>query len=157
MSRLSRSGRRPALVVALSVIGLYLLAVAVRAYAAAQLPFPATEAAAYYAGVAQHIVSGAGLMSDAVWSYATPPLVAPKPAFELWMPLSSLVSATAMIVLGHGYGAAQVGSVLLGAAIAPLAWLMARAAAAAGGLAPRRVAAIALGTGSWPHCWHRSS
>ena len=74
MSRLSRD----TIVVVATIVGLYVLAAAVRLYAAAQLPFPATEAAAYYAGVAQHVVHGQGLVSDAVWSYATPPLVAPK-------------------------------------------------------------------------------
>lgn len=129
------------------LVGLYLLALVVRLYAATQVPFPATEAAAYYAGVAQHIAQGEGLVSDAVWSYATPPLQAPKPAFELWMPLSSFVSAIAMAVLGSDYRSAQVGGALLGALLAPLAWLMARAAAGASGLEPRRISAVALATG----------
>jgi hypothetical protein len=133
--------------IVLGVFGLYLLALVVRLYASAQLPFPATEAAAYYAGVAQHIAQGAGLVSDAVWSYATPPLEVPKPAFELWMPLSSFVSAAAMAVLGTDYRSAQIAGALLGALIAPLAWAMARAAARAGGLEHRRGASVALATG----------
>jgi hypothetical protein len=147
MPGLTRSNSRFDLDAAAIVIGLFLLALVVRLYASAQLPFPATEAAAYYAGVAQHIAQGAGLVSDAVWSYATPPLEAPKPAFELWMPLSSFVSAIAMSALGIDYGAAQVGSSLLGALVAPLAWALARAASTAGGLETRRADAVALATG----------
>jgi len=147
MPGLTRSLGRLDVGVALSVIGLFVLALVVRLYAAGQLPFPATEAAAYYAGVAQHIAQGTGLVSDAVWSYATPPLEAPKPAFELWMPLSSFVSAIAMSALGTDYRSAQVGGALLGAFVAPLAWALARAAATAGGLDARRGAAVALATG----------
>jgi hypothetical protein len=147
MPGLTRSTGRFDLGAAACIVGLFLLALVVRLYASAQLPFPATEAAAYYAGVAQHIAQGAGLVSDAVWSYATPPLEAPKPAFELWMPLSSFASAIAMSVLGSHYGAAQVGSALLGALVAPLAWALARAASTAGGLETRRGAAVALATG----------
>ena len=63
------------------VAGLYLMALAFRLVAAAQVPFPATEPAAYYASVAASLVGGEGLVSHGVWSYATPPLVVPKPAF----------------------------------------------------------------------------
>src|SRR6187455_3235076 len=115
MSRLSTQHGRGAVIAVSTIVGLYLLAVIVRLYAAGQLPFPATEASAYYAGVAEHVVAGEGLVSDAVWSYATPPLVAPKPAFELWMPLSSFISVMAMTLLGPSFWAAQVGSALLGA------------------------------------------
>jgi hypothetical protein len=133
---------------AVLVLGLYVVAVVVRLLVATQLPFPATEAAAYYAGVAQNLMDGHGLVSDAVWSYATPPLVAPKPAFELWMPLSSLVSATSMALLGTTYWAAQVGGALVGALVAPLAWAIARSAATVGGLEARRVNAVALTCGA---------
>jgi hypothetical protein len=147
MRRLS-GGTGPVGSTVVVVLGLYAVALVARLLVAAQLPFPATEAAAYYAGVAQNFVTGHGLVSDAVWSYATPPLVAPKPAFELWMPLSSLVSAASMMVLGTSYWAAQVGAALLGALVAPLAWALARGAARAGGLEPRRAGAVALASGT---------
>ena len=35
-------------------------------------------------------VEGRGLVSDALWSYQTPPLVFPRPAFEVWLPLPTL-------------------------------------------------------------------
>ena len=93
--------------------------------------------------------TGQGLVSDGVWSYATPPLAVPKPAFELWLPMSTFVSAAAMSVLGASFWAAQVGGALLGAAVAPLAWAIGREAARARG--------STLGAaGPWPSprvCW----
>jgi hypothetical protein len=103
-------------------VGLYLLALVIRIAAAEQIPFPTTEPSAYYVDVARSLVSGEGLVSHGVWSFATPPLVVPKPAFELWLPMSSFVSAVPMAILGSGYGAAQLGGALLGALVAPLAW-----------------------------------
>ena len=38
-------------------------------------------------GVARNVVEGRGLVSDAIWSFQTPPLQFPRPAFEVWLPL----------------------------------------------------------------------
>ena len=127
--------------------GLYLLALAIRLVAASQIPMPSTEPSAYYADVAGSLVRGEGLVSHAVWSYATGPLVVPKPAFELWLPMSSLVSALSMTVLGSTWWAAQVGSALLGALVAPLTWAVARGAARGAGLDARRTRAVAIASG----------
>ena len=128
-------------------VGLYLLALAVRLVAAGQLPFPTTEPSAYYVDVAQNLLAGSGLVADGVWSYATPPLAVPKPAFELWLPMSTFVSAAAMSVLGSTFWAAQVGGAVLGAAVAPLAWAIGREAARAQGLDRRRTGAVAIAAG----------
>jgi hypothetical protein len=82
-----------------------------------------------------------------MWSYATPPLVLPKPAFELWMPMATFVAAIPMALFGTSYGAAQLGSVLLGAAAAPMTWLVARDAAALTEIGARRTSAVAIGSG----------
>jgi hypothetical protein len=71
----------------------------------------------------------------------------PKPAFELWQPLASLVTAAAMQVMGPTLGAAQVAMAILGAAVAPLAWLIGRDAASAHGLDARRGGAVAITSG----------
>lgn len=68
----------------------------------------------------RNLVEGRGLASDALWSYATPPLSLPKPAFEIWIPMASFLAALPMAVLGTSFAAAQVSSVLLGALVAPL-------------------------------------
>ncbi len=132
---------------ALIPVGLYLLALAIRLIAADQVPFPATEPSAYYVDVAQNLLAGNGLVADGVWSYATPPLEVPKPAFELWLPMSSFVSAAAMSVLGSSFWAAQVGAAILGAAVAPLAWAIGREAARAQELEARRGRAVAITSG----------
>jgi hypothetical protein len=128
-------------------LGLYLLALLIRLVAAEQIPFPTTEPSAYYADVARNLVDGAGLVSNGVWSYATPPLVVPKPAFELWLPMSSFVSAAPMAVLGTGFGAAQLGGALLGALVAPLAWVIGRESARTSSLDARRAGAVAIASG----------
>jgi hypothetical protein len=128
-------------------VGLYLLALVIRLLVAGELPFPTTEPSAYYVDVAQNLVAGEGLVSHGVWSYATPPLEVPKPAFELWLPMSSFVSATAMSVLGSSFWAAQVGSAVLGALVAPLAWGLAREAGRAQSLDARRGGAVAIASG----------
>lgn len=123
------------------------VAVAVRAWAAGQITFPVNEGSAFYVGVARNLVEGRGLVSDAIWSYATPPLVLPKPAFELWMPMGSLIAAPAMAMLGTTFAAAQAGAVLMGALVAPLAWIVARQAAAAAGLEGQRAWLVTAGSG----------
>lgn len=128
-------------------VGLYLLALTVRLVVSGELPYPTTEPSAYYVDVARNFLAGDGLVSDGLWSYATPPLEVPKPAFELWLPMSTFVSAAAMSVLGSSYWAAQVGGALLGALVAPLAWGIAREAGRAQALDARRCHAVAIASG----------
>lgn len=128
-------------------LGLYAFALIVRLVAAVEMPFPTTEPSAYYVDVAQNLVAGHGLVSDAVWSYATAPLEVPKPAFTLWLPMSTFVSAAAMTVVGDSFWAAQLGHSLLGALVAPLAWAIGREAANAQGLDSRRGRAVAISAG----------
>ena len=93
---------------------LYAIAVLVRLAAVTQIGFPLTEGSAYYVAVARNLVEGRGLVIDALWSYATPPLVLPRPAFELWQPLTSFIAAVPMAILGTSFGAAQIGAALAG-------------------------------------------
>ena len=132
--------------------GLFLLALAIRAFAAALLPAPPTEGSAWYADVAAAIATGRGAVADATWSYATPPLVLPKPAFELWMPLASLVALPAIALLGPGWAAVQAAGIVVGAAAAPLAWAVGRDAGRRAGLPERRVTAVALASGLLVAC-----
>ncbi len=127
--------------------GLYLVALVVRLLAATEIPFPSAEPSAYYVGVAQNLVNGQGLVSDAIWSYATPSLEVPEAAFGLWLPMSTFISAAAMVVLGDAFWAAQVGGALLGSLVAPLAWAIGREAANTQGLDRRRGRAVAITAG----------
>lgn len=147
VARPTRALDRVGLCAWLVPLGLFGLALLVRLWAAGEVPFPANEGSASYVGVSRNLVEGRGLVSEAIWSYATPPLILPKPAFEIWMPMASFLAALPMVVLGTSFAAAQISSVVLGALVAPLVWLVARGAAMRAGLPSGRVAMIALGSG----------
>jgi len=131
----------------LSVLAVLAVALVARMAFASQVVFPKPEDTAYYVGVARNLLEGRGLVSDALWSYATPPLVFPRPAFEVWLPLPTFLAAIPMAVLGSTFQAAQVSSVLIGAAVPVLAWRLAADVAAERGLSAVRATTLALGTG----------
>ncbi len=140
----------------LSALGIFVVAVVVRAVMAAGTPFPAQDAA-YYVGVARNLVEGRGLVTDAIWSYTTPPLVFPRPAFEVWLPLPALLFALPLAIAGAGLQApvdletatraAQVVTVLLGSLLPVLAWRVAADVAQERALPADRARTLALGTG----------
>ncbi len=125
----------------------FVVALAVRAFFAAQIVFPKPEDTAYYVGIARNLLEGRGLVSDALWSYATEPLVFPRPAFEVWLPLPTFLAAIPMAAFGTTFAAAQVSSVLLGAAVPVLLWQLARDVAAERGFELERTRWVALGAG----------
>jgi hypothetical protein len=131
----------------LTVAGLFALALVVRAVVASTIPFPTPEDTAYYYGVARNLVEGRGLVSDAIWSYQTPPLVFPRPAFEVWLPLPAFLAAIPMVVLGTGFHAAQVSTVILGSLVPVLAWWVAADVAEERGLPVGRARTLAVGAG----------
>jgi hypothetical protein len=126
---------------------IFIVALIVRAYFAAQIVFPKPEDTAYYVGVARNLLEGRGLVSDALWSYHTPPLIFPRPAFEVWLPLPTFLAAIPMALFGHTYGAAQVSSVLVGAIVPVLSWRLALDVAEERGLDLARARWIGIGTG----------
>ena len=125
----------------------FLVALAVRAWAASQIPFPRPEDVAYYVGVSRNLLEGRGLTTDAIWSFQTPPLSFPRPAFEVWLPLPSLLLAIPMAIFGHTFAAAQVASVVVGSIVAVLAWWLAADVAASRNMPPGRARTLAVGTG----------
>ena len=110
-------------------VSLFLVALLVRLVAIAWVPFPPTEGSLYYLDVARNLVQGHGLSTDALWNYANPPFTLPRPAFDLWLPLASLVAAVPMLIGGTAHQVGQRGGVVLGACVAPLTWAVAREAA----------------------------
>ncbi len=140
-----------------SAAAVFVVALLVRAWSAAQIPFPIPEDATYYWGVARNLVEGHGLVSDAIWSYATPArdpmtgafgLFFPRPAFEIWLPLPTLLGAVSMLLLGStSYAATLPVPVLFGALIPVLAWRTGADLAAERGLPPERARTLALGSG----------
>jgi len=139
----------------LTALGIFAIALIVRAVATATVPFPRPEDSAYYVGVARNLVEGRGIVSDALWSYATPPLVFPRPAFEVWLPLPSflfaipllLSGATAPIPLEAAMRAGQAVAAPLGALLAVLAWRLAADVAQERGLGTGRARTLAIGAG----------
>jgi hypothetical protein len=100
----------------------FAVALLVRSALAASLHFPTPEDTAYYVGVARNLVQGHGLVSNAIWSFQTPPLVFPRPAFEVWLPLPSLIAVPFMALFGATFDAAKIGAVLVGSLVPVLAW-----------------------------------
>jgi hypothetical protein len=131
----------------LSAALVFVVAVLARTLVAGQIVFPKPEDTAYYVGVARNLIEGRGLVSDALWSYATPPLVFPRPAFEVWLPLPTFLAAIPMAVLGTSFAAAQVSSILVGSVVPVLAWRLAADVAAERRLPTGRARTLALGTG----------
>jgi len=133
--------------VVLTAVALYMIALVVRAATASLVVFPIPEDTAYYVSVSQHLVEGRGLVADAIWSYQTPPLVFPRPAFEVWLPLPSFLAAVPMLLLGPTFRAAQVMPILVGALVPVLAWRIAADVAVEQALPPGRARTLAIGTG----------
>jgi hypothetical protein len=131
----------------LSALFVFVVAVVVRTWFAAQIVFPKPEDTAYYVGVARNLLDGRGLVSDALWSYGTPPLQFPRPAFEVWLPLPSLLAAIPMAWFGSTFPAAQVSSVLIGALVPVLAWRLAADVAVERSLPVGRAGTLAIGVG----------
>jgi hypothetical protein len=133
----------------ISAAVVFAAALIVRAVAAAVVGFAIPEDTAYYAGVARNAVDGRGLVSDALWSYQTPPLVVPRAAFEVWMPLPSLLAAVPMALVGtaNWFRAAQVVSVLASSIVAVLAWRLGADVAAELKLPAGRARTMGIGSG----------
>src|SRR5262245_57846841 len=91
----------------LQALLVFAVALLVRVLAASIVVFPQPEDTAYYVGVAQNLLDGQGLTSNAIWSYQTPPLSFPRPAFEVWLPLPTFLAAIRMALLGPRFAAAQ--------------------------------------------------
>ena len=131
----------------LSAGAIFAVAFLVRLVFASQIVFPKPEDTAYYVGVAQNLVDGRGLVSDALWSFQTPPLEFPRAAFEVWLPLPTFLAAIPMLILGTTFAAAQWSSVLIGALVPVLAWRLAADVAAEFELPADRSRILALGSG----------
>jgi hypothetical protein len=147
----------------LSVGLVFAVALLVRLWAAAQVPFPIPEDTTYYWGVARNLAEGQGLVSATIWSYATAardPVTGvfgfffPRPAFEIWLPLPSLLGVLPMLATGStAYPVTTIVPALLGAFVPVLAWRIAADLAEERALAPGRARTLALGAGLVAAAW----
>ena len=105
----------------------FVVALLLRLWAASQVPFGIPEDTAYYWGVARNLSEGRGIVTDAIWSYATParnPVTGafgfffPRPAFEIWQPLPTLLGLLPMLASGSDWKT----SILVGIRTPPAAW-----------------------------------
>jgi hypothetical protein len=135
----------------------FAVALLVRLWAAAQVPFPIPEDTAYYWGVARNLAEGRGLVSATIWSYATAardPVTGvfgfffPRPAFEIWQPLPSFLGLIPMLALGStAYGLTLPVAAILGALVPAVAWRIAAEVAEERSLTVERARTLALGAG----------
>jgi len=135
----------------------FTVALLVRLWAAAQVPFAIPEDTTYYWGVARNLAEGRGLVSDAIWSYATPardPVTGafgfffPRPAFEIWLPLPSLLGLVPMLVGGStAHGMTLPVAAVVGALVPVVAWRMAADVAEERALVTERARTLAVGAG----------
>lgn len=112
------------------MVVLFVAALAFRFVASLLVAEPAYLDAAYYELVARRVAEGHGLTVPVVWSFldtggtlpADPRL--PIPSNRHWMPLTGLVSAASMSVLGASRFAAELPHAVIGAALVPAtAWI----------------------------------
>jgi hypothetical protein len=147
----------------LSVALVFVVALAVRLWAAAQVPFGIPEDTTYYWGVARNLAEGRGLVSDTIWSFATPArdpatgafgLFFPRPAFEIWLPLPSLLGVLPMLATGAtDYPVTTIVPAVLGALVAVVAWRIGADLAEERGLGADRARTLALGAGLVGAIW----
>ncbi len=133
--------------IAVSMAVVFLVALVARVFAASFVVFPVPEDTAYYVGAARNLLAGDGLTSNALWSYNTPPLSFPRPAFEVWLPLPTFLAAIPMAVLGPSFPAAQVSSIAVGSVVPVLAWQLGADVGAERGLSTGRRRVLAMGAG----------
>jgi len=141
----------------------FAVALLVRLWAAAQVPFAIPEDTTYYWGVARNLAEGRGLVSDTIWSYATPArdaatgalgLFFPRSAFEIWLPLPSLLGLLPMLATGSTvYATTTIVPALLGALVPVLAWRIAADLAEERVLSPERGRTLAVGAGLVAAVW----
>ena len=108
------------------LVGWLAVALLVRAATLAVVTQPGYMDASYYYHVAENLVAGRGLVTDAIWNFLDPRTDLPRPSNAYWPPGTSLVAAVGGWLFGPGFRSAQIPMVLLSAAIVPIAYLYGR-------------------------------
>jgi hypothetical protein len=107
-----------------ALAGLLLVALAIRAAFAAAVVFPPLDDPAYYLQVARNLCHGEGFHIAVIWSHLFPFASVDHPSGELWMPLTSIAICGSWLLFGEGWRTAQLPSVLVGALLPPLTYLL---------------------------------
>jgi hypothetical protein len=114
------------------LIGLYALAMLVRAVVFGLHPDAAYPDSYYYVDVARALQAGHGFNIDFIWSFvdvggripANPML--PIPSNAHWMPLAAVIQLPSMWLLGPTPIASAIPFAIVGSLAAPMTWLLAR-------------------------------
>jgi 4-amino-4-deoxy-L-arabinose transferase-like glycosyltransferase len=81
---------------------------------------------AYYFAIGRSLAEGRGFQEPFLWNYLDDPSGIPHPSHQYWMPLTSVIAAVSMWVLGPSFRSAQVPFLLLAALVSPLTAEIAR-------------------------------
>jgi hypothetical protein len=109
---------------------LYAFAFVVRLALAAGFPDPAYPDSYYYVDVGRALASGHGLNVDFIWIFGEvggripPNPTLPVPSNAHWLPLSSMIQAASMTLLGQNAWAAALPLIAIGSLVAPLVWFI---------------------------------
>ena len=98
-------------------LGVWLLAVLVLFLAALAFNEPGFMDAYYYYHVAVNLAAGRGFTEDFIWIYLTNPAGLTHPSNLYWMPLTSIIAAPFLALLGEHFRVAQIPFVLISAAV----------------------------------------
>jgi hypothetical protein len=110
----------------IAVIGI--VALVARAVAVLIVDWPPYTDPAYYSMIAQQLAGGHGFSAPVLWSFIEvgsrlpDPAVLPVPSNAHWMPLTSVVSAASMAILGSSYLAGTAPLVVISALLVPLTY-----------------------------------
>ena len=109
---------------------LFAVALVARMLAVAIVPWPPFTDPAYYSLIAQRLAEGQGFTTPVLWSFIEvgsvipDPAVLPVPSNAHWMPLTSIVAAVSMEILGPTYVAGTLPLIVLSTLLVPLTFLV---------------------------------
>jgi len=106
------------------MLGVFLLALVVRALTALPLDQPGYFDAYYYYDVAESLKSGRGFVVDFIWNYLDSPSSVSHPSNLYWMPVPSILAYLSFLLFGLSYRASQVPFVILSALPPVLAYYL---------------------------------
>jgi 4-amino-4-deoxy-L-arabinose transferase-like glycosyltransferase len=112
------------------LLALTVAALVARVVAALVIDYSPYTDPAYYAMVAEQLATGQGFSAPVLWSFLEvggrlpPDPGLPVPSNGHWMPLTSIVAAAGMAVLGPDLRGGQVPVILLGVALVPMTYLI---------------------------------
>lgn len=138
-----KQARRKVWLDSLIVIVLFVAGLGIRWLYAEAVTFPPLDDPAFYLKTADNLVSGRGLVVDAMWSYHILFPSVTHPSHEHWMPLPTGLIAAAFALGETALRTGQWPGLILGALLAPLTYLFGRRALPQ----DSRVRWVALGAG----------